>query len=226
LKREVAQLAELAGWQWKGMATFRHQVLPTSWPAHNLVRNREFSESTELAGQQTTKQAFKQQKKPISWVTINWLLRIEMARWHAHFFGRILMDCMDFDLLPLLSYLACRSRIILQVTFAILLDGQSKVASVQLNPGWAATNWYCSILRDLTDQWISRRGWEWRLWSTLLSELYQIIKYVNLSLGTDLEAQSKRKERRGRLCRNLSFLQWYRFNIVDHWLISWNRSLY
>lgn len=67
------------------------------------------------------------------------------------------MDCMDFDLLPLLSYLACRSRIILQVTFAILLDGQSKVASVQLNPGWAATNWYCSILRDLTDQWISRR---------------------------------------------------------------------
>jgi len=48
------------------MATFRHQVLPTSWPAHNLVRNREFSESTELAGQQTTKQAFKQQKKPIS----------------------------------------------------------------------------------------------------------------------------------------------------------------
>jgi len=30
------------------MATFRYQLLPTPWPAHNSVRNREF---TDLAGQ-------------------------------------------------------------------------------------------------------------------------------------------------------------------------------
>jgi len=50
------------------MATFRYQLLPTPWPAHNLVRNREFTECTDLAGQNRIQ---------AEEITINWLSRID-----------------------------------------------------------------------------------------------------------------------------------------------------
>ena len=93
-------------------------------------------------------------------VTINWLSRIVMMLTRTVFwiylwiFGK--KEFWYFT--SLLSYLACRSRIILQVTFAILLDGQLVVAQRPAQPRLdQATNWYCSILKDLTDQRISQR---------------------------------------------------------------------
>jgi len=78
-----------------------------------------------------------------------------------------------FYFTSLLSYLACQRRIILQVTFAILLDGQLLGlvgVRLKLGPGRPGHKLILQYFKDLTDQWIiQRKGFY---------QAHKLVKYI------------------------------------------------